>query len=46
MVGPGVDKVTEITVNEHKRNIEKSNLDDLNDHVKTFFFTQPTPGSS
>ncbi len=34
--GPAVDKVSELTVGETKKNTQKSNLDDLNDFAKLY----------
>ena len=43
MQEPAIAKVTDLTVNEHKRVIKRSNLDDLNDIAKTYFFTEVPP---
>ena len=39
MQGPAVDKVTELTIGETKKFATMSNLDDINDYVKTYIFT-------
>lgn len=38
MQEPAVSKVTDLTVGEFKRSIERSNLDDLNDIARDLLF--------
>ncbi len=40
--GQAIDKVAELTIGEHKKNVTKSNLDDMNDYAKLYLFTQTT----
>ena len=40
------NKVVELTVSEHKKMVDKANLDDLNDTVKTFFYSGEGGSSS
>jgi hypothetical protein len=40
MQGPGIEQVAQLTANESKTTVLKSNLDDLNDFAKTYYFKQ------